>query len=253
MTFLKRLFGHNTALDRGATMVEYGLIVGVVALMSLSAVTLVGERTEQTFDEVSGALDGDGTTVAPVDDDQDGDADDDGSDGEQNEDPTPPPSDDPNPPEEEDENPSAPGENEDPEDEVQPEDTEQITPPEVSGSAASTDGWTWHRGRHRTDWDANVSYANSTGQAQNLTLLVTMVDENGNTTEKVEAFEVPANGSATFTQEGNPYDVNNGGNNESGTVRVDVQVVSMTTTGSDGQSQTVEVDQDPVSVEAPTP
>lgn len=43
--------------DRGASMVEYGLIVALVAVMALTALTLLGRRTESTFTTVAVAMD----------------------------------------------------------------------------------------------------------------------------------------------------------------------------------------------------
>lgn len=46
------------ATDRGATAVEYGLIVALIALAIITAVTLVGTNLDSLFTEV-------GNSVAP--------------------------------------------------------------------------------------------------------------------------------------------------------------------------------------------
>jgi len=53
-------FRNRTSDDRGASLVEYGLIVAVISLLSLSAVTLVGEKSEDTFTDVAESLDAPG-------------------------------------------------------------------------------------------------------------------------------------------------------------------------------------------------
>ncbi len=39
--------------DEGATMVEYGLIVALIAVVCIAAVTLIGTRLQATFTTVS--------------------------------------------------------------------------------------------------------------------------------------------------------------------------------------------------------
>jgi pilus assembly protein Flp/PilA len=39
--------------DEGATMVEYGLIVALIAVVCIAAVTLIGTRLSSTFTTVS--------------------------------------------------------------------------------------------------------------------------------------------------------------------------------------------------------
>jgi Flp pilus assembly pilin Flp len=60
-----RFLEDNLNNDRGASMVEYGLIVSVIALLALSAVTLVGEKTSDTFTEVAGNLEGEDSANTP--------------------------------------------------------------------------------------------------------------------------------------------------------------------------------------------
>lgn len=42
--------------DEGATMVEYGLIVALIAVVCIGAVTLIGTKLQTTFTGVSNAV-----------------------------------------------------------------------------------------------------------------------------------------------------------------------------------------------------
>lgn len=44
------------AADRGATAVEYGLMVALIAIVIIAAVTLIGTNLDALFDTVGGAL-----------------------------------------------------------------------------------------------------------------------------------------------------------------------------------------------------
>jgi pilus assembly protein Flp/PilA len=43
--------------EKGATAVEYGLMVGLIAVVIIAAVTLLGEQLQALFTEITGALD----------------------------------------------------------------------------------------------------------------------------------------------------------------------------------------------------
>ena len=43
--------------ERGATAVEYGLLVGLIAVVSIVAVTLLGTRIDALFDSINSQLD----------------------------------------------------------------------------------------------------------------------------------------------------------------------------------------------------
>ena len=51
--------------EKGATAVEYGLMVGLIAVAIIAAVTLLGTELTRLFDEVGAALTGAGTPAAP--------------------------------------------------------------------------------------------------------------------------------------------------------------------------------------------
>ena len=44
--------------DRGATAVEYGIMVALIAVVIIAAVTLIGDNLSNTFDNVATAVKG---------------------------------------------------------------------------------------------------------------------------------------------------------------------------------------------------
>jgi pilus assembly protein Flp/PilA len=54
--FIQRRLGDRK--DRGATAVEYGLLVGLIAVVIITAVTLLGSRLQVLFQSVVTALGG---------------------------------------------------------------------------------------------------------------------------------------------------------------------------------------------------
>ena len=44
--------------DSGASLVEYGLLVGLIAVVSIAAITALGEQIESLFNTVEGELNG---------------------------------------------------------------------------------------------------------------------------------------------------------------------------------------------------
>jgi len=42
--------------EKGATAVEYGLMVGLIAVVIIAAVTLLGEQLRDLFNQIAGAL-----------------------------------------------------------------------------------------------------------------------------------------------------------------------------------------------------
>jgi len=43
--------------EEGATMVEYGLMLALIAIVCIVAITLVGDQSNITFNNVGGSLD----------------------------------------------------------------------------------------------------------------------------------------------------------------------------------------------------
>jgi pilus assembly protein Flp/PilA len=73
---MKTFFNRFAGSDRGASMVEYGLMVALVALIAIPAVAMVGHETEDTFNNVAESLaageggDNGDESPAPGDDDE---------------------------------------------------------------------------------------------------------------------------------------------------------------------------------------
>jgi pilus assembly protein Flp/PilA len=55
---MKKLFSRFAKNESGATAIEYGLIAALVAVAIISALTLMGNSMGNTFNLVSGKLDG---------------------------------------------------------------------------------------------------------------------------------------------------------------------------------------------------
>jgi pilus assembly protein Flp/PilA len=57
MTTLHAVLGRfDERKDRGATAVEYGLLVGLIAVAIIAAVVLLGSQLDALFDKVTGKL-----------------------------------------------------------------------------------------------------------------------------------------------------------------------------------------------------
>lgn len=60
MTFLNDRLLRLLALrsEKGATMVEYGLMVALIAVVALAAVTTLGQNIASTFNQIAGKIGG---------------------------------------------------------------------------------------------------------------------------------------------------------------------------------------------------
>lgn len=56
IAFLERRMATHRDEDDGATMVEYGLMVSLIAVICIAAVTLIGTNLDGVFDAVGAAL-----------------------------------------------------------------------------------------------------------------------------------------------------------------------------------------------------
>ncbi len=54
--YYRRLFGQKTIQEEGATMVEYGLMVALIAVVCLVAVTALGVNIMGVFQEIAAAI-----------------------------------------------------------------------------------------------------------------------------------------------------------------------------------------------------
>lgn len=229
-------------------MVEYGLIVGVVSLMSLSAMTLLGDNTSDSFDKVTTALDqGSAGTVV-----QSGGSVDQGGSGGSGSGATTTTT-----------LPPATTTTTAPTTTTTTAPTTTTTAPTTTtttpaagpeGSVATGDTsaeiTSW-KGNHG-EWTASVDYSNEWAQDQYLTLTITQVDDQGNTTiHTVEGFPVPAAGNARFDYEGNSIRQRRG--QLTGVVSVTVEVTSITTTDQSSQQVTYPVSGQVATIGAPTP
>lgn len=217
-------------------MVEYGLIVGVISLMSLSAMTLLGDRTSDSFDKVAAALD-DGSATAPVESGSEGGTG--GGPGDSATTTTTAPS-------ATTTTTMAPTTTT-----TAPTTTTTISPEgtlEAGSSSATVTSWKKNKGY----WDASVDYSNDWEYDQHLTLLVTEIDHKGNTkTITVEDFPVPAGGKATFNHADNLLRKKKGG--YTGVVEVKIEVVQITTMNQGFDEVSYDVTGEVTTIEAPTP
>lgn len=239
-------------------MVEYGLIVGVVSLMSLSAVTLLGDNTSESFDKVTTALDqGSVGTVVQSGGSIDSGGSGGGGSGATTTTTLPPATTTTTAPTTT--TTTVPNTTTT----TAPTTTSTTTPattttpaPTASPEGSVTTGdvsstLTSWKGNHG-EWTASVDYSNEWGQDQYLTLEITQIDDEGNiTTHTVDGFPVPAGSNARFDYEGNAIRQRRGG--IKGVVSVTVEVTSVTTTDESSQPVTYPVSGQVATIGAPTP
>lgn len=251
--------------DRGAGIIEYGLIVGVISLLSLTAVTLVGDETSETFTTVAEAIEnppgseggsvhsgsgagGEGASDAgsgAQDEDTDEPASDDTTGADANDDDAN--IDNSSEPLDEDADGSADddgdgssddgsssddnSDNGDSTDDETQDDEEEAVPgskAQVTGTASDFTWWNDTKNGGNGEWKASVTFENDWIRHQYLTLEVTTVNHKGKTsTSTVKNFYVPAGGSATYHDWGNVLKDKNG--KITGTLEVQVKVVAVTT------------------------
>jgi pilus assembly protein Flp/PilA len=60
LNFLKAWLQARTNTERGASLVEYALLVALIAVVVIGAVTLLGTTARDTFDTVNDSLGGAG-------------------------------------------------------------------------------------------------------------------------------------------------------------------------------------------------
>ena len=247
MRFLK----DNIGRDRGASMVEYGLLVAVIALVALSAVTLLGDKTDETFTTIAGSLEDNGSALAPGnsgnESDQNGgdqnggdqngqqgeNDDDEGADGGSND----------------DANGGDQDQDQDQEAEEEEEEAEaQPAGPNATGTSSAL--YWWDSNATKGQWKADVSYRNDTNRHQYLTLEVTQIDDKGKTTKStVTGFYVGAGSSSTYTLWSN--DINKNNKNVKGVVEVQVKVLSVLTSDENWQTYSYPVNGSPASILPP--
>ncbi|GIU92136.1 MAG: hypothetical protein KatS3mg011_1042 [Acidimicrobiia bacterium] len=206
--------------ERGATMAEYGLMVGVIALLALIGVMLVGANTAESFDAAAESLDATPGELANLP----GGGAEDGSSGSSSGDATTTTT------LSTTTTTSAPA----------PTTTTTLPPdpqdssPTVEGSGSELSSWKPTRNGGTGKWTASVTYGNDWINPQYLTLEVTTTDHKGKRkTVTVKGFYVPANGRADFRYPDN--DLSKNRNTVKGVLKVEVRVVAVSTTDADGR------------------
>jgi pilus assembly protein Flp/PilA len=58
-TWLQARFADS---DRGASLVEYALLVALIAVVCIAAITLLGQRASENFQDVADSIEGNGQT-----------------------------------------------------------------------------------------------------------------------------------------------------------------------------------------------
>ena len=53
---MRKMFSRFVKNDEGAALVEYGMLVGLIAVICVGAVTLLGQEIQGAFNNISGAL-----------------------------------------------------------------------------------------------------------------------------------------------------------------------------------------------------
>jgi pilus assembly protein Flp/PilA len=261
--------------DRGASMVEYGLLVALIAIVALSAISMTGNKTKDQFTVIAAGLDGQapsgsaaitpdepgdtagGSSGGAVSDDEVAPTDETGDVGSIDE---PSGSGDP-----EDSGGiveaggSAGGESSEPAGETTTTTTvlEEVViapPGSVTQISATGSEFYWYNGNKNNGngaWKASLTFSNEWIRHQYLSLEVTRVDQSGKTTTMtVNDFYVPAGGSATYENWDNALQFTKG--NPNGVVSVSVKVLSIRTSDIDWKTVSYPVtDGTPTSVTAP--
>ncbi len=246
--------------DRGASMVEYGLLVSLLSVVAFTGISMVGHKTEDTFDIVAQGLDGQVVESIGVPEDE-------AAEGETAEEEVVDESGDPDSPSDggddssggDDSGGSVPPGGDDAGGDVSGEDPvekEPVVETKTNGSetAISSSGselisWKADKKGGKGDWAATFDFQNEWSQDQYLTVHVSVTDEKGKTrTTKTTVF-VPAGKSATYSVTDNDITVKD--DNVTGVVSVNVKVVSVTTNDGSGQPVSYDVDGPSSTVEMP--
>jgi len=268
-------------------MVEYGLLIAMIAIVSLVAVGGAGRATEEKFDVIaagmegsSGSLSGENEesdeSAAPADSDDElgsapGGSDDEGGTPGGSDDDLEEQGDEQGGPSDSDDSDSGPvdddsdnssggtgdddggdgGSAPDPEDE--PADDPVVPGSTVAnpGSTSSFYWWNTTKNGGTGAWKSSVTYENDWIRHQYLTLEVTRVDEKGKrSTSTVKDFYVPAGGSTSYEAWDNELTVNK--DKLDGVVSVEVKVVSIRTSDEAWKTVSYPTDGPTTVVQAPT-
>ena len=278
MSYLRSLLAES---DNGTSLVEYALLVALVAVISVPAVSMAGHSTQDTFQTVGDTLamadEGDSADQTEDDQSEDGashehdDTQDQGSDADQDDSANG--SGDSNSSDDSDSSGSSGGndkscdngnnghngncdnqkncnnqnvgnngQNCDEDEESDVDDSPDAS--DVTVSESSSDFATWVKTKHggEGEWVATFEFNNETSVDRYLKLEVTLVDEKGKTkTTTVDGFLVPAGETAWYENTGNELEVKNG--KAKGVVSVQVRIVSISSVDDAGQQITTEIEE----------
>ncbi|MGA7228316.1 MAG: Flp family type IVb pilin [Acidimicrobiia bacterium] len=218
--------------ERGASMVEYGLLVALIAIVGLASISMVGDKTDDQFTTIAqglSSLDGGGSSELSGQSGEDlGGGGSGGSGGGATTTTTTPPTTTTTVP------PTTTST-------IAPTTTTTVVvqPTSPTTTGTSSELYEWNSTKHGGEgfWKASVTYQNDWSQPQYLTLEVTRTDEKGKTeTITVEDFPVDATSSATYDLEDNEITVKN--KKTSGVMTVDVKVTSIRTRDQNGATVT---------------
>ncbi len=229
--------------DRGASMVEYALLVSLISVVSVTAVAMVGHRTEETFDNMAVAL---GSEAPTGQGEEAGPGSGPGAGNPDDYDPDYPGDPDPDDPD----NPDDPGQGGDETGDPAGNDpTGQGSKVEILDTSAELTEW---RGNQGT-WSALVTFANDWDHDQELTVEVTPMDsESGAQPTTTLTVKVASRAQSILALE--DHQLSRKGKDFNGIVAVEVRVVSVTTNDADGQPMTYTFDEEPsTTVDHPTP
>jgi hypothetical protein len=217
-------------------MVEYGLLVALIAIVGLASISMVGDRTDDQFTTIAQGLnspDGGGSAEQSGQSGEDlGGGGSSGSGGEATTTTTTPPTTTTTTP------PTTTTT-------MVPTTTTTVavqpTTPTTAGTSSELYEWNSSKRGGEGVWKASVTYQNDWSQPQHLTLEVTKTDDEGNTeTLVIKDFLVPATSNATLALDGNAIAVKN--KKTSGVMTVDVKVTSIRTTDQNGTTVTYPVE-----------
>ncbi|MGD2059264.1 MAG: hypothetical protein PVF87_00225 [Acidimicrobiia bacterium] len=260
MKFFRNVFSS----DRGTSMVEYGLIVSVISMLSVSAVTLLGDNTEETFTEVAEAIDQAGAGGAGGEAVQSSNGGSSGG-GATTSTTTPAtttttapstttttaaPATTTTVPATTTTTAAAPQNEQGADDQGADVDVDsEIATAEPTTTESSFAFWNDTKHGGDGEWNASVTFDNESKGDQYLTLKVTTVDHKGKTkTTTVEGFLVPAGGSAIFDHPGNEMRDHKG--RITGVMEVQVQVIEVATSDPNGEPVSYSPSDGPVSTVA---
>ncbi len=215
-------------------MVEYGLLVALIAIVGLASISMVGDKTDDQFTTIAQGLsspDGGGSSELSGQSGEDqGGGGSGGSGGGATTTTTTPPTTTSTVPATTTTTTTVP---------ETTTTTSAVPPSSPTTAGTSSELYEWNSTKHggNGEWKASVTYQNDWSQPQYLTLEVTKTDETGKTeTLVVKDFLVPATANATLALDGNEITVNN--KKTSGVVTVDVRVTSIRTTDQNGTTVT---------------